>query len=150
MYAVLEFLQLWIIIQLIRSIPPEAHRYPQHSLKQIKPIFWSLYLSLRLPPRDTTLSTYQAKVTEKPFRTVACCRSLKLIRAAFKCYTYQTHIINAGQSSHNALFPSPLPLIYKRPRLTIVIRYDVLSLGCCHGDSSPLLLVIKAQTSTGI
>lgn len=77
-----------------RALPPthtHAHTYISFGLH--------LHPSHRLPGIDMTLSAYQAKVTEHPFQIVA----LKLIRPPFKCYSYQTHVTNAGQSSHNTL-----------------------------------------------
>ena len=88
-------------MQLICSILPGAGPYPQHTHTQQHNISFGLHPhpSHRLPGIDMTLSVYQAKVTEHPFQIVA----LKLIRPPFKCYSYQTHVTNAGQSSHNAL-----------------------------------------------
>ena len=119
--------------QLICNILPRGQPYPQHTLTHTNTHTHThtlsfgvpLYPSHRLPRIGMTLSTYQAKVTEHLFQIVAYCCSLKLIRPPFKCYSYQTHITNAGQSSHNTLSPSP-------PSLDILIFDQTSPLDYCN------------------
>lgn len=149
--------QTWIIRNSSAATPPSAwlclptctHCYTH----TVSPLVCLLSFSPSPSNQHKTLYVSSHGNRTSISKTVGLPMQLKLIRATFKCYSYQTQIRNAGQSSCKA--PS-------LPSCLDILIFDQMSpLDYCNKlwcieprllpwRRSPLLLVIRAQTSAGI